>query len=150
MAAHTTLDPGHPLFSRINLAADAPGAPPDEHGDGRLHVYEIYDLRLTQASLVVLSACETAQGSLDEGDDLVSLQRAFLSAGAPAVLSTLWAIDDSASAALMESFYRRFRGGEPADQALRAAQLDLLRQPPWRAPYFWAAFTLTGSGGALP
>jgi CHAT domain-containing protein len=95
-------------------------------------------------NLVVLSACETAAGKRGGGDDIVGLTRAILYAGSPAVISTLWDIDDEASALLMEEFYRRLRGGEFATDALRGAQLALLRRKPYADSRFWAAFTITG------
>lgn len=149
LAAHARYDPVRPLFTRIELAADEDAAARGEPADGALHVYEVFDLDLKATQLVVLSACETALGARDEGDDLIGLTRAFLYAGARSVVTTLWSIDDESSAALMASFYRRLRGGVAAAQALREAQLEILRRDEWREPHFWAAFALTGDGGAL-
>jgi CHAT domain-containing protein len=149
LAAHGVYNPYNPLFSRIELA-------PGDGQDGHLEVHEVYGLDLTGVNLVVLSACNTALGAQSEGDELVGLTRAFLYAGAPAVMTTLWPIEDAASAALMEAFYRHLRGGLTNAEALRAAQLEVLGQDKWRMPYYWAAFGLTGdyrgSGqpGALP
>ena len=124
--------------SRIALA-------PDGQHDGNLEVHEILsDLDLSGVNLVVLSACETARGERTRGDEITGLTRAFLYAGAPAVISTLWKIDDRASALLIEDFYRRLLDGAPAAEALRQAQLGLLRKPECQNPYFWAAFSLTG------
>jgi CHAT domain-containing protein len=148
LAAHATFDPVRPLFTRLDLAADGGISPPDERTDGKLHVYEIYGLDLENTNLIVLSACDTALGPRDAGDDIVGLPRAFLYAGAPAVLTTLWAVDDEATAAFMQAFYRRLRRGMVAAEALAGAQRDLLRQTTWREPYFWAAFTLTGAWNA--
>lgn len=145
LAAHATYDPLRPLWTHIDLAADRGAAAPDPASDGRLHVYEIYDLSLKNANLVVLSACSTALGRRDEGDDLVGLPRAFLYAGTAAVLTTLWPVDDAGTGVFMQDFYRKMRQGMAAAEALRAAQRDLLQQPSWREPYYWAAFTLTGS-----
>lgn len=146
IAAHATFDPRSPRFSRLELAAD-PGAPPtDDTRDGKLHTYEIYDLDLPEAPLVVLSACDTALRLRDDdqGDDLVGLTRAFLAAGAQAVVATLWPVDDAATTPLMKSFYERQRQGARPAEALREAQKELLAQERWREPYYWAAFTFTG------
>ncbi len=137
LAAHGVYDPVHPLFSRVDLA-------PGGGQDGRLEVHEIFNLDLSTTRVVVLSACDTALGERSEGDDIVSLSRALLAAGAPAAISTLWRIDDRATAALMVALHRRLRQGEPAATALRAAQLEILARPEWRLPFFWAAFMLTG------
>jgi CHAT domain-containing protein len=144
LAAHAYYNDVHPLFTYVALAADTTAATNDERADGKLHVYEIYDLDLRAASLVVLSDCNTALGPRDNGDDVVGLPRAFLYAGASSVVSTLWKLDDPASSAVMEKFYRRLRQGDSTSKALRQAQLDLLADPAWKDPYFWAAFTLTG------
>jgi hypothetical protein len=74
----------------------------------------------------------------------VGLTRAFLYAGAPAVVTTLWSIDDAASETLMEAFYGHLREGLTNAEALRAAQLEVLAQEQWQTPYYWAAFSLTG------
>jgi CHAT domain-containing protein len=139
LAAHGSYDPARPMFSRIDLA---------EGGgqDGRLEVHEIYGLDLSATRVVVLSACDTALGERSEGDDIIGLSRAFLAAGVPAVVTSLWRIDDEAASALMEAFHRHLRKETSASEALRAAQLEILARPDWKAPFFWAAFTVTGNG----
>lgn len=137
LAAHAEYNPYNPLYTRIELA-------PDRQNDGNLEVHEIFGLELTGANLVVLSACETALGEQSSGDELVGLTRAFLYAGAPAVVTTLWSIEDEASAALMASFYGHLRAGMTNAEALRAAQIEVLEQGRWQLAYYWAAFTLTG------
>lgn len=138
IAAHGIYEPANPLFSRIALA-------PGEPHDGNLEVHEILGaVDLTGINLVVLSACETAAGERSGGDEIVGLTRAFLYAGSPGVISTLWKIHDTASAVLMEELYRRLREGVPAAEALRQAQLSLLENPLYDQPYYWAAFSLSG------
>jgi CHAT domain-containing protein len=138
IAAHGLYEPRSPLFSRITLA-------PDKDHDGNLEVHEILsDLDLSGVNLVVLSACETARGERSRGDEITGLTRAFLYAGSPGVISTLWNIDDEAAAVLMQDFYRRLLAGAAVADALREAQLHLLHGRKYRDPYFWAAFSLTG------
>ena len=138
IAAHGFYESRSPLFSRIVLA-------PDQEHDGKLEVHEILsDLDLSGVNLVVLSACETARGERSRGDEVTGLTRAFLYAGSPGVISTLWNIDDKASAVLMQDFYRRLLAGAPVADALREAQLYLLGEEDYKDPYFWAAFSLTG------
>ncbi len=86
-------------------------------------------------------ACETGLGKLSTGDKLVGLQRAFLYAGTPAVVTTLWKVDDRASYRLMEAFYDNLVTRGPAE-ALRRAQRATLAEFPH--PFAWAAFGLTG------
>ena len=109
--------------------------------DGRLTVREIFRLRF-QGRAVVLSGCDPNPEKDPEGKGLISLQRAFLSAGSPSVVSTLWLSDDKAVAHLLDLFYRQLGKKEPLADALRAAQLHLLREG--YPPYVWAAFVLTG------
>ena len=138
IAAHGFYEPRSPLFSRITLA-------PDKDHDGNLEVHEILsDLDLSGVNLVVLSACETARGERSRGDEITGLTQAFLHAGSPGVISTLWNINDEASAVLMQDFYRRLIAGASAAEALRQSQLHLLNNPKYRDPYYWAAFGLTG------
>jgi CHAT domain-containing protein len=138
IAAHGFYESRSPLFSRIVLA-------PDKEHDGKLEVHEILsDLDLSGVNLVVLSACETARGERSRGDEVTGLTRAFLYAGSPGVISTLWNIDDEAAAILMAEFYRRLFNGTPVAEALQQAQVALLRNPRFQDPCYWAAFSLAG------
>jgi CHAT domain-containing protein len=141
LAAHGQLVPASPLFSRLVLA-------PDGDHDGALEIQEIYDLGLARAELVVLSACQTQLGAQSRGDDLVGLNRAFIAAGAPSVVGSLWTVDDEATGLLMASFYSHLAHGLPKAEALRAAQAAARTKYPH--PYYWAAFVLTGDPGAAP
>jgi CHAT domain-containing protein len=139
LAAHGQYNSSNPLFSVIYLAED-------EHQDGRLEVNEIYGLDLTKSTdLVVLSACETQVGEISAGDEVVGLTRAFLYAGTPTVIASLWRVDDQATQLLMERFYEHLRAGMGKAQALQAAQNEVRAQYPH--PYYWAAFILTGDAG---
>jgi CHAT domain-containing protein len=104
-------------------------------------VQEIFGLDL-HASLVVLSACETALGKLTRGDELTGLTRAFIYAGTPSVITTLWQVNDRASYELMREFYQNLKSGRNKAEALRQAQLTTLQKYPH--PYYWAAYQLTG------
>jgi CHAT domain-containing protein/Tfp pilus assembly protein PilF len=139
LAAHGTYNQINPFFTHIALAAD------DAH-DGYLHVHEMYDLDLSATNLVVLSACDTTDGELTGGDEVVGLPRALLYAGAPTVVASLWPVDDAATAALMEAFHNALRAGETPAAALRAAQIEMLARDEWRSPYYWAAFGVYGDG----
>ena len=134
LATHGELSESDPLSSAILLA-------PGGGEDGRLEVREVFGLDL-HARLVVLSACETGLGQLSRGDELVGLQRAFLYAGTPAVVTTLWKVDDRASFELIRAFYDRLDAAGPV-AALRQAQIETQRAFPH--PFAWAAFGLTGA-----
>ena len=139
LAAHGTYNSANPLYSVIHLAGDA-------QNDGQLEVREIYGLNLKAATdLVILSACETQLGTLSAGDEVVGLSRAFLYAGTPTVLASLWTVDDESTALLMKQFYAHLREGLNKGQALRQAQMDVRARYPH--PYSWAAFVLSGDVG---
>jgi CHAT domain-containing protein/Tfp pilus assembly protein PilF len=101
---------------------------PDE--DGILTAEEVQVLDLEGCELVVLSACDTALGTVENGQGVLGLQRAFLTAGARAVVASLWKVDDAATSVLMERFYTNLWVKKlPRLEALRQAQLDVLRNP---------------------
>jgi CHAT domain-containing protein len=117
-ATHAQLNEDDPLSSAVLLARE-------DKEDGRLEVREIFGLDL-KANLVVLSGCETGLGKLSTGDELVGLTRAFIYAGTPSVVASLWSVDDSSTARLMASFYRNLKTMSKVE-ALRQAQLELIR-----------------------
>lgn len=134
LATHADLDGSDPLGSALLLRPVA--------GDtGRLEVQEVFGLDL-HASLVILSACDTSLGKLTQGDEVVGLTRAFIYAGTPSVISTLWMVDDRASYELMQAFYQNLRARLGKGEALRQAQIATLAKYPH--PFFWAAYQLTG------
>lgn len=123
-----------------------------------LTVYDITGLEGLdgRTELVVLSACDTAlQLGKSTGEELISVASAFATAGAPALVASLWEVDDDATSELMSVFYSLLRDGKdavgPIDtlEALRRAQLHVLRaqkdgKNPWGEPAYWAAFQLIG------
>lgn len=141
LATYGRLNKVNPLFSFVTLN-------PGNGEDGRLHVFEIFDLQL-RARLVVLSACETGLGSgaladVPPGDDWVGLVRAFLYAGANTVVATLWPVEDRSTAELMSQFYRELaRGAEPST-ALARAQRTILHGAAGAHTFTWAAFVTAG------
>jgi CHAT domain-containing protein len=142
LAAHGLFVSNDPLSSYVQLAPSGI--------KGRIQVKDVLALDLVQTELVVLSACSTGRGQVSESEDVVGLTRAFLAAGAPSVITTLWPVDDEASAALMTSFYRHLlQPGKRMAAALRAAQLELRGRPEWSSPYFWAGFVLNGADGVM-
>jgi CHAT domain-containing protein/Tfp pilus assembly protein PilF len=132
----------------------------DEDHQGLFSLEDIAALHL-DADLVVLSACETADGRLLNGEGVQSMAEAFLGAGARGVVATLWPVSDSQSRTLMERFERAYLDGEPPDRALRAAKRELRVGHPARGalvqpdapdarrghPHSWAAFVFSGTAG---
>jgi CHAT domain-containing protein/tetratricopeptide (TPR) repeat protein len=141
-ATHGVLNTEQPDLSGLVLSLV------DESGrsrDGFISALQVFNLKLP-AELVVLSGCQTALGKEFRGEGLVGLTRGFMYAGARRVLASLWQVNDRATAELMKRFYQHMLGAKrltPA-AALRQAQLELMKDPRWRAPYYWAAFTLQG------
>jgi CHAT domain-containing protein len=140
-ATHALVDDVHPQLSSLVLSTvDAKG----REANGHVPLYEIYNLDLG-SELVVLSACQTAIGKEMRGEGIVSLTHGFMYAGAPRVLSTLWRIDDRATAELMKHFYAgMLRDGLAPAAALHRAQRMLAKDERWSAPYYWAGFVLQG------
>jgi len=137
-ACHGEFNDRQPMQSGLLLAEAG-----DE--DGRLQVHEIFGLNLAGTNLVALSACETGLGKTTTGDDMVVLSRAFIYAGTPTLLASLWEVDDESTSRLMEKFYARWRKqGLPKAKALRQAQLELKSMPGLAHPYYWAAFEVFG------
>lgn len=103
---------------------------------------EIFDLDLNPG-LVTLSACKTGMARIRAGDETMGLPRAFIYAGSPSVVASLWNVNDRATAILMERFYGNLKRMEKT-RALRDAQLALLRDPGHSHSFYWAAFVLIG------
>ena len=142
VAAHGLVNAARPELSGILLSLfDRDGRPQP----GFFTAGDALGLDLP-ADLVVLSGCRTALGREMKGEGIVGLTRGFLYAGAQRVVASLWKVDDAATAALMERFYRALLGPRrlPPAAALRAAQLELRSQPRFRHPYYWAGFQLVG------
>jgi len=133
LATHGLLDDLRGLGSAIALA-------PSGNDDGLLTAEEIFDMKL-QASLVVLSACNTGEGRIT-GDGVIGLSRALISAGVPSVIVSLWAVPDAPTAELMKTFYQNLEKNPDKAQALRQAMLTTMKTHP--QPRNWAAFTLIG------
>ncbi|HEX7317468.1 MAG TPA: CHAT domain-containing protein [Pyrinomonadaceae bacterium] len=141
-ATHAFINSRHPELSGVVLSmVDEQGRPQD----GFLRAHEIFNLKLA-ADLIVLSACRTALGREVRSEGLMGLARAFMYAGSPRVVVSLWSVADRPTAELMASFYQKMLGAErltPA-AALRAAQIEMSKGGLWEQPYFWAAFSIQG------
>jgi CHAT domain-containing protein len=140
-ATHTIIDIEHPELSGIALSMyDRQG----QQLDGFFRALDIFNLRL-DGDWVVLSSCRSALGPQYRGEGLVGLTRAFMYAGAHSVIASLWSTEDKATAELMVRFYRKLLGeGLRPGAALRAAQIEMLHDERWKAPYFWSGFVLQG------
>ena len=137
----------------LHLATHAkfiPGQPEDSFilfGDGEaVNMRSLREWQLPNVDLVVLSACQTASSIEGEGKEILGLGFQVRKTGAKAVIASLWAVDDNATAALMTQFYQALSTGQTKAQALRHAQIQLIESNSASDPYDWGAFVLIGNG----
>ncbi|HYP02451.1 MAG TPA: tetratricopeptide repeat protein [Pyrinomonadaceae bacterium] len=156
------------LRSGLALAgANERGATTTTGEDGVLTAYEAAGLDLWGTRLVVLSACETGVGEVQNGDGVYGLRRALVLAGSESQVMTLWQVSDDATRDLMIEYYRRLQSGAGRGEALRQVQLAMLsgaqkagggqtrglsgtqpggaREANWSHPFYWAAFIESGA-----
>ncbi len=140
-ATHGLVDVKRPEISSIVLSQfDIDG----NKNEGFIRLQDIYALNLN-TDLVVLSSCESGVGKEIRGEGLLSINNAFLQAGAKSVLSSAWRVDDQATAELMKLFYQELVDKKlPPSEALRQAQIKLSENPQYSSPFYWAAFTVHG------
>lgn len=139
-AAHAAADPQYPDRSALVL-----GIGSNTSDDGLLQVREIMHLPL-KAELVTLSACDTNVGAAEGEAGMVSLEQAFLIAGARAVVASLWNVEDRSTTVLMKAFYTHLAQREDEASALTHAKRDILEQYGDASPYYWAPFVMVGEG----
>jgi len=129
-ACHCLVDTKRPMLSSLALSG------------GDLKTLDIFRLSIP-ADLVVLSACETGRGRIMRAEGVVGFTRAFMFAGAPRVMVSLWKVDDDATKGLMVEFYELWKT-HPAATALKKAQEFVRSHEKWKHPYYWAAWQLWG------
>ena len=143
------------MYSHLRLtagpsAASAPSVK-DHMADGRLEAWEVLDLKLG-ADLAVLSACETARGSVGWGEGLIGLSWSLVAAGASTAIVSQWEVDSTSTTKLMIAFHDRLlhapggaTGTASVPEALQHAALEVMRDPAYRHPFYWAGFIAIGA-----
>ncbi|MEM9824003.1 MAG: CHAT domain-containing protein, partial [Bacteroidota bacterium] len=143
---HAIIDDEYPLKSRLILSSLS-----EASSEKDLEMWELYGLNLP-AQLAVLTACKTGSGTYKKGEGIISLARAFLMAGCPSVVTSLWYIGDEATSTINQSFYTYLAEGLTKDEALRRAKLDYLsnsNNSDDAHPFFWAGIIGIGNRQAV-
>jgi len=138
IAAHTELNDQYPWRSCVLLTTGDSG-----RGEFRIRADQIAGLHL-RAGLAVLSGCESAGGRMLHGEGVQGLSSAFVAAGVPSMIATLWPVDDAATAQFMARLYEELADGKPVGEALRAARNWMAGSTAYAAPFYWAGFVLVG------
>jgi CHAT domain-containing protein/Tfp pilus assembly protein PilF len=119
------------------------------HDDGILTALEASSLNLWGTKLVTLSACDTGVGEVRNGEGVYGLRRAFVLAGAETLVMSLWPVSDYVTREIMTKYYTGLRAGLGRGDALRQAQLAMLRRKGRRHPFYWASFIQSGEWANL-
>ncbi|MDO8971856.1 MAG: CHAT domain-containing protein, partial [Saprospiraceae bacterium] len=148
LAMHGISDSEHPELS--HLLFGNPG-PDSAINNNVLYASELQIMRL-QADLVVLSACHSGSGKIEQGEGVYSLARAFAAARVPATVMSLWLLHENTAPPLVEAFFAYLQQGKSKDEALRQAKLDFLKDDrnfEMTHPFFWAGLVASGDMRAL-
>ena len=141
IAAHGIVNNTSPMYSQLVLSRGE-----GSQDDGVLETWEIMNMEL-KADLVVLAACDTARGRYGAGEGMIGLSWAFFIAGCPTTVVSQWSVESESTSRLMVEFHRNLRLGLSRAEALRRAELKLLKgEPRYRDPFYWAPFVVIGAG----
>ena len=143
LATHGMIESDSPLYSALVLSRL-----PSDANDGLLEMREIAGLHL-DADLAVLSACDTANGTIYPGEGVMGLSWAFLSAGCATTVVSQWKAESHSTSLLMIELHRQLLQGFTVSESLRRAQLALMKNPRYRHPFYWAAFIVVGKDAPL-
>lgn len=145
LAMHGILNKKSPILSSLAFTENG-----DSTQDNFLQAHEISNLRLN-ADLVVLSACETGYGNFQHGEGVMSLARAFMYAGTPSLVVSMWEVNDACTGIIMKHFYKYLSDGSDKAEALRQAKMQYLSEAKGLAahPSYWAPFVQMGDSRPL-
>lgn len=136
ISTHGQFNLENPLFSSIELKRTT-------GTDGKLTAAEIFGITLKPSSIVTLSACETGRGKASHANEVIGLSRAFIYAGADALVLTNWKVEANSTALWMEIFYQEGMKVSLAEAA-RKALIKVKSDPRYEHPYYWGPFFIIG------
>ncbi|MES2393330.1 MAG: CHAT domain-containing tetratricopeptide repeat protein [Acidobacteriota bacterium] len=140
VATHGVFDDRDPMYSQVLLAS---GSDASKGKTTPIDAADIADMNLS-AALVVLSACETAEGKVQDGEGLIGLSWSFLAAGSQAAIASQWRVESSSTTELMIDFHRNLQQQMGKAEALRRAELSVAHNPRYKHPFYWAGFVMLG------
>ena len=145
LAMHTIIDNQNPMYSKLVFTANQ-----DTTEDGLLNTYEVYNMQL-KAKMAVLSSCNSGKGRLQKGEGIMSMARAFLYAGCPSIVMSLWEVEDKSGIKLMTDFYRNLQKGDNKIHSLAVAKEDFINSADMLTahPYFWSGYEVIGNPGPV-
>jgi CHAT domain-containing protein len=141
--------PDYNIVQLYTHASDSSGHndPVIYFADSALYLSSLLSDRKPITQLVVLSACETANGKFYQGEGIFSFNRGFAALGIPAAISNLWSVENESTYRITELFYKYLSKGLPTDVALQKAKLEFINKSDGKEkklPYYWAGAILTG------
>ena len=145
LAMHTLINDSLPMQSKLVFYNDE-----TDSSSNYMFTHEIFNLNMV-ASMVVLSACNTASGNYKKGEGIMSLARGFVYAGIPSIIMTLWEVQDASGSAIMNKYYDYLNDGTTKDVALQQAKLDVLKNSNMvkSHPFFWSTYIISGDTSTI-
>ena len=139
LATHGEINDASPMYSQLFFTAEGSSE------DGILEPWEVLNARMN-ASLVILSACETGRGAVKSGEGMIGFSWAFFIAGAPSTVVSQWKVESNATTEIMRNFHRLLKidQADGKSESLRKAALGLLKLKQYQHPFYWAGFVLIG------
>jgi len=145
LAMHTIINDSLPMQSKLVFYHNE-----NDSSSNYMFTHEIYSLNLN-ASMVVLSACNSGTGDFKKGEGIMSLARGFVYAGIPSIVMTLWKVQDASGSAIMNNYYKQLSQGKTKDVALQNAKLAVLKTANMvnSHPFFWSAYIVSGDTSTM-
>ncbi|HYX09611.1 MAG TPA: CHAT domain-containing tetratricopeptide repeat protein [Bacteroidales bacterium] len=145
LAMHAVINNKNPMYSKLVFTANN-----DSAEDGLLNTYEVYNMQL-KARMAVLSSCNSGKGKQQKGEGIMSMARAFLYAGCPSIVMSLWEVEDKSGIKLMTDFYQNLQNGENKIHSLAMAKKDFINSADMLTahPYFWSGYEVIGNPGPV-